>query len=223
VHSHLIPNIDDGAKSLEDSMNLISSFVEFGYKKLVTTPHIMSDYYRNNAQNIGAGKVLIQNEIKNLGLNIQFEAAAEYYLDGDFHEKIGKEKLLTFGDNYLLFELPFVSEPSMFNDTVFRLQTSGYKAILAHPERYSFWHKTKEKFEELYDRGVILQLNITSLSGTYGPEVKKIAEWLIDKEMIGLIGSDCHHTGHIQLLEDLRVNPYLHKLIEKGNLLNHKL
>jgi protein-tyrosine phosphatase len=224
VHSHLIPAIDDGSKSLEDSISLLKKFSEFGYKKVITTPHIMSDYYKNNPNNIGAGKEMVLNEIaKTEGLDIAFEAAAEYYLDGDFHEKIGKENLLTFGNKHILFELPFVSEPTIFNDATFKMQTNGYRPILAHPERYTFWHKNKEKYQEIFDKGVILQLNITSLSGTYGPGAKQVAEWLIDEEMIGLVGSDCHHEGHIALINDLRTNPYLHKVIEQGGLLNFSL
>ncbi|MGY6560824.1 MAG: tyrosine-protein phosphatase [Luteibaculaceae bacterium] len=224
VHSHLIPGIDDGAKTLADSMELLSNFNHFGYKKVITTPHIMSDYYKNNPVNIGAGKVLVKNEIElTQGLEMQFEAAAEYYLDGDFYEKIEKEPLLTFGDKHLLFEMPFVSEPNMLADAIFKLQTMGYKPILAHPERYSFWHRTKNKYEEMLDKGVILQLNITSLSGTYGPAVKATAEWLIEEKMIGLLGSDCHHVGHIRLMEEVRTNPHLHKVINQGELLNFTL
>jgi protein-tyrosine phosphatase len=164
----------------------------------------------------------VRAEIKKENLPIEIEAAAEYQLEPEFEEKLEKEKLLTFGDNYLLFELPFFSEPPSLSRAVFQMQTKGYKPVLAHVERYTFWHGNTEKVEELFDRGVILQLNINSLSGNYGPEVKKMAELCVDKGWIRLLGSDCHRTDHLTLLNETRKKPYLHKALNL-DLLNRKL
>lgn len=214
VHSHLIPAIDDGSNSLEESIEMLQKFSELGYKKVITTPHIMSDFYKNSAETILPGLELLRHEIARQGLKIEIEAAAEYQLEPEFETKLEKETLLTFGDNYLLFELPFFSEPPSLSRAVFQMQAKGYKPVLAHVERYSFWHNDPGKVEELIERGVIMQININSLSGHYGPEVKKFSEDCIDRGWVGFLGSDCHRIEHLVLLDETRKRPYFHKALQ---------
>lgn len=223
VHSHFIPGIDDGAQELSDSMDLLEGMIALGYKKVVTTPHVMSDYYRNSSETILEGRDLLRKTAEEKGLEIEIDAAAEYYLDAELMPKIKQKSLLTFGDQHVLFELPFMVEPPNLADVIFEMQLAGYKPVLAHPERYAFWHMSFEKYQEIHDKGVILQLNINSLTGHYSPDVKKISERLIEEEMIGLLGSDCHHMNHIGLLDHARRLPSLHRIIEQGGLLNQKL
>lgn len=223
VHSHLIPGIDDGAPDMEASLNLLAEFEALGYKKVITTPHVMSDYYRNTSEIILEGLDKVRKAKTERGLTIEIDAAAEYNLDADFLPKIEEKSLLTFGDNYVLFELPFIAEPSMTNDVIWRLQMQGYKPVLAHVERYGFWHQQWEKIESLKDRGVYIQLNINSLTGHYGPDVKKIAERLVDQNMVDLVGSDCHNLNHISLMQRARCKSHLHKVIQSEKLINKKL
>jgi protein-tyrosine phosphatase len=223
MHSHLIPGIDDGSKSMEESIELIRSFKEYGYQKLITTPHIMSDYYKNTPQIINDGLAKLREELDKQKIDIQIEAAAEYYLDFDFIDLIQKEKLLTFGKNYLLIEVSYLNEPDNIDAIIFELQTSGYNIILAHPERYPFWFNNFKRFETLKDKEVLFQININSLAGHYSPGAKKIAEKLIELGMVELIGSDCHHANHLKFLEDAICQPALHRLVDSGKLLNHTL
>lgn len=223
LHSHLIPGIDDGSKSMEDTLNMLRKFVDLGYSKVITTPHIMSDFYKNTPEIILNGLAELRNAIKTEGLPIKIEAAAEYYLDFHFDEEIEKGTVLTFGNNHVLFELSFTQEQPGVKNTVFNLITQGYKPILAHVERYPFYFNAWDKITEYKDRGVLLQLNINSLSGQYGPHVKKMAEQLIEKNLIDVVGSDCHHMGHLELMNSLRTNPYLKQILDKPNLLNHQL
>ena len=230
VHSHLIPGIDDGAKTMKDSLNLIRAFKEFGYKKLITTPHIMADQYRNTPEIISGGLEKVRMELKNQNLEMELDAAAEYYIDHEFLKLIEEKKLLSFGDiqsrqagKYVLVEISFFSEPPMLKEALFNLQIAGYKPVLAHAERYGFWHNSYEKFEDMKARGALLQLNIGSLPGYYSPETKKIAERLIDDGMYDLIGSDCHHLGHIELMKTCQTEEYLHKILSSGKLLNSTL
>ena len=223
LHSHLIPGIDDGSKSMDDSLNMLKRFSDLGYKKVITTPHVMIDYYKNNPEIILGGLEKVRKAIKDVGISIQIEAAAEYYLDLHFEELIEKKEVLTFGDNHVLFELSFSNEPPRVKEVIFSLVTNGYKPILAHVERYPFYFDQWDVIENFKERGCLLQLNINSLSGQYGPGVKKMAEALIDKDLIDVIGSDCHHFGHLELMEQMRTNPYLHKIANKTNLLNKAL
>lgn len=223
VHSHFIPGIDDGAKTIEDSIALITEFQNLGYQKVITTPHVMSDYYKNTPEIILSGLENVRKAARQAGLTIQIEAAAEYYLDPEFEKLVDAKNLLTFGNNYVLFEMPFLSAPHNLYQCVFKLQANGYKPVLAHPERYSFWLNDFDKYIDLKEKGVLLQLNINSLTGHYSPETKKLAEKFIDLQMIEFLGSDCHNMNHAALMRHARVQKYLHKLVDSGNLLNTSL
>ncbi len=223
MHSHFIPGIDDGAKTIEDSVEMISGMAELGYRKVITTPHIMSDYYKNTPEIILGGMENVKRALQKADVPIAMEAASEYYLDFDFERKLTEEKLLTFGKNYLLFEISYMNPPDNLFHVIFKMQTMGYKPILAHPERYNFWHTDFQKYEDFVDKGILLQMNINSLSGYYSMGTKLIAEKLIEKKMISFIGTDCHHSGHIKLMKDVVYEPYLKQLVESGMLLNHTL
>ncbi|MEQ8908483.1 MAG: CpsB/CapC family capsule biosynthesis tyrosine phosphatase [Vicingaceae bacterium] len=222
-HSHLIPAIDDGSKDMEDSLTMLRRFKEWRYQKVITTPHVMSDFYRNSPETILNGKEDVLKELQKQNIELEFEAAAEYYLDETLEAKIKAKELLTFGDNYVLFELPFISEPPNLASAIFEMQTNGYKPILAHPERYGFWYKDFENYHEMKNKGVHLQLNILSFIGHYSPETQKIAERLVDEGLVSFLGTDCHNQVHQELIEIARRKPYVHKLIESGKLLNHTL
>jgi len=223
MHSHFIPGIDDGAKTIHDSLELLRAMEDLGYQKVITTPHIMSDAYKNTPEIILGGLEKVREAAAKAGLKIKIDAAAEYYLDYDFERKLKEKNVLTFGDNYILFEMAFVNPPDNLYQFVFDMQTMGYKPILAHVERYGFWQHDYGKYEELASRGIILQMNINSVTGHYSAETKKAAQWLIDKDMISFVGSDCHHMGHIELIQKARTDKYLHKLLTSKRLLNATL
>lgn len=223
IHSHLIPNIDDGSKGIEDSVNMITKLHELGYNKLITTPHIMGDAYRNTPEIILGGLEKVRAALKENNIPVDISAAAEYYLDYDFERKLDNEKLLTFGKNYLLFEVSYMNPPDNLYHVIFKMQTLGYKPVLAHPERYNFWHTDFEKYESFIDKGVLLQLNLNSLTGYYSFATKKIAEQMIEKNMISFLGTDCHHTGHIELMKNVVYEKHLEQLLNSGKLLNKTL
>ncbi len=221
-HSHLIPGIDDGAKTIEDSIALVKKLYGLGYRKLITTPHIMSDYFRNTPAIIHAGLETVREAVKNENIPVEINAAAEYYLDDGFMHIIEQERLLTFGEKYLLFEISYINCPDNLKDMIFRMQVLGYKPVLAHPERYPFWFFKMDAYKELKDNGVLLQINVNSLSGYYGIEAKKTAEKLIDLELVDAIGTDMHHLNHADALLRNTKEKYFRKLLEL-NLLNKHL
>jgi tyrosine-protein phosphatase YwqE len=223
IHSHLIPGIDDGAKTIEDSIRLLQRFAELGFKKVITTPHVMSDFYRNTPDIILSGLDKLKNELAKQNLSITIEAAAEYYLDYELEKKIELKELLTLGGKYVLFELPFVTAPDNLYKVIFDMQTNGYIPILAHPERYSYWYRSFDTYYELKEKGVLFQLNTISLTGHYSPETKKIAERMIDENLIDFVGSDCHHLHHLEILNQARTLKHFHKVLESGKLKNSSL
>lgn len=224
MHSHFIPGIDDGAQNMEDSIRLIRGMKELGYTKVVTTPHTMSDYYKNTPEIILGGLEKVREELKKNNITIQLEAASEYYVDFEFGERLKRGELLTFSGKYILIEVSFLNPPDNLEAAIFNLIVAGYKPILAHPERYPYWHGNMEKYERIKDMGALLQLNILSLTQYYSKEVNKTAEKLVDMGMIDLLGTDMHHDKHLEAIRTrVLYEPYLHKLIESGKLLNSSL
>tara|TARA_B100001287_G_scaffold274688_1_gene280525 strand:+ start:4091 stop:4843 length:753 start_codon:yes stop_codon:yes gene_type:complete len=224
LHSHLIPGIDDGSPNMEVTLELLFKFKELGYSKVITTPHIMSDYYRNSPKIINKGLKAVRNSLRENNLNIEIEAAAEYNLEPAFEDLLKNEDLLTFGkEKYLLFELSFFNEPPRLNELIWSMKEKGYTPVLAHVERYGYWHNNYDKIEEIINRGVKLQLNIGSLTGSYGPEVRSFAERLVSDEVIEFVGSDCHHIHHLEMIQRARKLPFFHKLIQQDQILNNKL
>ncbi len=223
IHSHVIPGIDDGAQNLAQSLDLVRNFLELGFRKIITTPHIMVDYFRNTQETIHTGLDLLKQELEVQKLDIAIEAAAEYYFDEDFENKVERGDILTIGANYLLFEIPFSTYPLNLFETIEKIIAKGYVPLLAHPERYSYLHGSINNYRRLKDAGCFFQLNTISLSGYYGKPVQKVAEDLIDNMLINFIGSDMHHTKHAAALKQSLQLPYVYKLLTDYPLLNETL
>lgn len=223
VHSHLIPGIDDGSPTMEHTIEMLHYFSKLGYQKVITTPHVMIDYYKNTPEIILSGLKEVQKAIEETDdLDIKIEAAAEYYLDDYFMGLIEKRELLTFGDSHVLFELSFNAEPPNVKEAIFNLVTSNYKPVLAHVERYPYYGKKIDRVKDFKARGALIQMNINSLSGNYGPDVKKMAIQLIESGLVDVICSDCHRLEHLETMASLSNIKYLHQL-DPQQLLNVKL
>jgi protein-tyrosine phosphatase len=201
MHSHLIPNIDDGVKSVEESLEIIQFYHSLGYSKIITTPHVYQELYPNESADILRGRDVMRTAIEATQLDLKFEASAEYFLDAEFEKKLISNQLIPIAGKYLLIEFSFFAAPPNLEDYLFRIQTKGFIPIIAHPERYMFWGKKKD-YEELKDRGCLLQVNILSLTGYYGVEVRKKAMLMIKEDMIDLLGTDTHHLNHVANLKN---------------------
>jgi protein-tyrosine phosphatase len=223
IHSHLLPGLDDGVQSFEEAEAVILQFQKMGYKKLITTPHVMSDAYRNTNKTILDRRDELVQWLHSKSITIQIDAAAEYYLDEDLYKRLeNDDPLLTFGNKYLLFETNFMTEPMNLKEFIFLAITKGYRPVLAHPERYIYIQNNFEKAEDILSRGVLFQLNISSISGYYSKPAQHVAQKLIEKGWVHLLGSDCHHLQHAQLVEETRHAKYFQKAISLP-LLNNSL
>jgi protein-tyrosine phosphatase len=216
IHSHLLPGIDDGVKTFDEAWQIIQRFESQGYKKLITTPHIMNDFYRNTAIGIQTKKDELVDFLNEKKSSVQIEAAAEYYLDESLLRSVdNNENLMTFGQQrYLLFETNFLTEPYQLKDFIFKITTQRYRPVLAHPERYEYLNNQFDKLEDLRNRGVLFQLNILSLIGFYSLPIQKMAERLIDKGWVDFIGSDCHNDHYSILVEKAQRTKYFKKALE---------
>ena len=223
MHSHLLPGLDDGVSTLEEAEQIILNFIDLGYKHLITTPHVMSDAYRNTPESISLKLGELQAHLNAKNIAIRISAAAEYYLDENLFKMVETDQpLLTFGQRYLLFETNFITEPFNLKEFIFMATTRGYKLVLAHPERYLFLQNNLVKVQDLMDRGVLMQMNISSLTGYYSKQVRQMAFKLIDHGMIHWLGSDCHHLQHTQLIREARNSRYFRKALTLP-LLNNSL
>ena len=216
MHSHLIPGIDDGCKSIPESLELIKKFSELGFRKLITTPHIMSDAYRNTPEIIFSGLEELRNAAQREGLSIELDAAAEYYFDEEFSKLVKSKNLLCLSGKYVLFEVSYMNPPDNINEVIFNIRMAGYTPILAHPERYPFWYHRFDEYHKFKEAGVLFQLNTNSLAGYYGPDAKKIGEKMINENMIDFIGSDMHGMRHMAALERCIHEKYLWQLAASG-------
>ena len=203
MHSHLIPGIDDGAQTMEDSIALIKEFQVMGFQSIVTTPHIKSDYFPNDPAIITNGLNELRQALAQNGIQFPVHAAAEYYVDERFVEMLEAAPLLTIHNNEVLIEFSFMFEPMRLSDILFKIQTKGYKPVIAHPERYNYYHQKLQVFNEFKDRGCLLQLNALSLTGYYGRGVKETAERLLHDGLYDYCGSDMHHLRHAEGLKKM--------------------
>ena len=218
MHSHVLPGIDDGAQTPGESVVLVKKLMKLGIKKIIATPHIMADYYKNTPETIGNALMILKAELKKEEIDIEIEAAAEHYFDETFEARVENRKVMTMGDNYVLFEFSFISQPPNVFPVLQKMKDMGYKPILAHPERYTYMDI--EQLRIMRDWGCSFQLNTISLAGYYGKESKKIAENLIDNQMIDFISSDMHHLKHAQALQNALNTPYLEKVLFEHPLKN---
>ncbi len=224
IHSHLLPGIDDGASTIEETIMLINGMTEIGINKFITTPHIMLDVWKNTSEQISANLVETISELKNQNINNNIKAAAEYMIDSEFWELFKKESLLCLKDNLVLVEISYLNPPIQLYDILFELQVAGYQPVLAHPERYNFYHEaTLSHYKKLKKVGCLFQLNLLSTSGYYGERVAKTADLLLKNGLIDFVGSDVHHNRHLEFMSKkivLKNHEYLGPIFQNNFLFN---
>jgi protein-tyrosine phosphatase len=208
IHSHLLPGIDDGSPDVEQSVFLIKSLHELGFSKFICTPHIFKELYPNTPETISGALAAAKEALTIANVNVVISAAAEHMVDEMFEVKDG---LTVMPGNYILVEMSYLNETPNFEKVIFDLQIKGYRVILAHPERYNFYHQDPEKFHRYKEMDVLFQLNLLSTTGYYGKEVKRVADYLLDKQSYDFAGTDLHHTKHLDALT---------KTIKNGSLFN---
>ena len=201
IHSHLLPGIDDGARTFEDTLRLTQALQGFGVSQFITTPHIIQYVWDNTHNQILSNKETTVLELEKNKITIPFNAAAEYLMDDQFVQLFQSHELLTLKANYVLVEMSYINAPIQLYSILFDLQVAGYIPVLAHPERYLFYHNNFSEYEKLRRAGCLFQLNLLSVVGYYGAEITKIAEQLLQKGMYTYVGSDVHHDNHIASFE----------------------
>ena len=224
MHSHLLPALDDGLQTMEETVDFIGKLQQLGYSKLICTPHIISDLHPNSPQTILPRLEEVKRELAKHNIPVTLEAAAEYMVDMEFEDLVKSgDQLLTFGDNHILIEMSYIAPSPNIESVIFELCIKGYQPIIAHPERYNYYHQTFEKYQRLIDLGCVMQVNLLSLTGYYGKQVKVTAERLIKQKMIHFAGTDMHHDRHMDALNHLSTKKEFYDMMSGLELRNQTL
>lgn len=225
IHNHILPGIDDGSPDVETSIQLLEGLTELGFRNFICTPHILSDLHPNTPDTISSAYSILEPVAANRFPTLNLGFAAEYMVDFDFEKLIKPKSLLSFGrENYILIEMSYLVEAPNIRLVIFNLLTNGYSPILAHPERYAFYHHKFSLYEELHDAGCTFQVNLLSLAGYYGKGIRQVAEKLIKNELVNWLGTDLHHFNHLNALRRLASDKRALQMMGKiKNLMNPKI
>ena len=201
IHNHILPGIDDGAKTPEDSLKLLAGFKEFGITDLICTPHTMSDFYANTPDTILGAEQSLKSFLKENNQNdFNIRSSSEYMMDSGLVDLLENKQILPLKDNYVLVEMSYLQPPVNLREILFKIGNAGFTPVLAHPERYAFYHAKYDTYTEL--KSICkFQLNALSISGYYGPGIAKTALRLLAENMYDFIGTDTHHMRHIDNLK----------------------
>ncbi|RZL33006.1 MAG: histidinol phosphatase, partial [Pedobacter sp.] len=220
MHSHILPSIDDGAPDVFTALNYVKSLENLGFNRLICTPHIYKDLYPNSKESISAAQQILQKAMDENSVKLTLGAAAEYMLDQDF-DKDGE--LCSLENRYLLVEMSYLNESPNIFQTLFDIQIKGVQPILAHPERYTFYFKDKSRLKRFKEKGCLLQLNLLSILGYYGKDVKLLAEALLKENLYDFAGTDLHHDKHLATLTEAVHSGRLFELLGQYKFKNKEL
>ena len=209
IHSHILPNIDDGSRSIEETFNLIKEAKNVGFDAIVSTSHYMEGYYETDVPEREVWVKAIYENLQAKNIDTNLFLGNEIYMSDNIIKLLEERKASTINDtSYVLFELPLNVEPLNLYDAIYEMQQYKLVPILAHPERYSFVQKEPELIYDLVEKGVLMQANYGSIIGQYGTKAQMIVKKFFEGNMIHLLGSDVHRQNTIypkipQILSEL--------------------
>ncbi len=226
IHNHILPGIDDGAKNVEESIEMIKELSNIGMKRFIATPHIMQDYYPNNSEIISKSLDTLKEALLKQGVeNILIEVAAEHMIDSNFESLLERDEIMPLKTDHLLIEMSYLQPSINFKDSTDKIMSKGYFPILAHPERYVFLFNNGKRYSEYKKKGILFQMNLLSLGDFYGNEVKKNAFNLLENGQMDFLGSDVHNPNHIKALKEIKISEktlgYITPLVENSIQLFH--
>lgn len=197
-HSHILPNIDDGAKSIEETFNMIKEAESVGFNKILLTPHYIEGYYETDVAEREVWLNAISENLAIKSIKTDLYLANEIYISDNIMQLLENAKASTINNtSYVLFELPFDVEPENLYNLVYNLIANKLVPVLAHPERYSYVQKEPELVADLIEKGVLMQMNYGSIIGQYGKKAQFIAKKLLTHKMIHFLGTDAHRQNTI--------------------------
>lgn len=226
VHSHIIPKIDDGSSSFEESYEMLKKGAEAGFTDIIATSHYIEEYYETDSIKRHAVVEAMNKVIKENSLGVKLHTGSEIYITPNIVKLIKEKKASTLADGrYVLFELPMNSVVNYLSDVIFEIKANGLIPVIAHPERYSYVQKEPNLVVELVKNGVLFQANFASISGYYGGKAKKTLIKLLKANAIHFLGSDSHNSKKYEnISEDIKKIEKIipHSKLEELTLINPK-
>lgn len=223
IHCHIVPGIDDGSQEAHISVELIERMQSWGIKRIIATPHVTQDTFENTPQTITTAFENLKNELGVQNNDIKISHSAEYRIDEFFITQLELGNITPMPQNYLLVENSFIQEPWNIDQILFDLKVKGHKPILAHPERYHYYHRKPNRYAEIHNAGTLFQINLLSLSGYYGKDEKNTAIKLLENGQIDFIGTDLHNHRHADAIEEYLASKEYRRIHERLSLKNDSL
>lgn len=202
IHSHVLPRIDDGAQTYNDTQFLLESMHNLGFNTVITTPHTIKNVWDNNVETITNAFNQVALELPDWKKKLQLRFASEYFLDENLILLAQQTELLPLKNKTILIELSYLNPPIALYEYLFELQLKGYQLVLAHPERYNYFHSNKKEFAKLKKAGCLFQLNLLATVGYYGKNVAETADYLLKENLYDFVGSDIHHKNHVAAFQN---------------------
>lgn len=200
IHTHLIPNVDDGAKNVEITFNALEEAEKAGFTDIILTSHYMTDYYETPKDELVFWRENLQKILESKNKKIKLHSGMEIYISDQIDELMKQEKLLTLANSrYILMELPMNTTINYLDHVIYFLETVGLKLIIAHPERYKSVQENPELVEEYIQKGCLMQCNYGSILGNYGKQAKNTMKHLLKRNLVHFVATDCHKSGGIYL------------------------
>ena len=202
IHCHILPGIDDGAPDADYGAELVMRMSAWGLSRIIATPHVVGEVYENTPESISAALTRLQESMHAKGIPTTVQSAAEHRLDDLFSRNIIADTLISHPGKHVLIENSFMQEARDIDSIVIRLTNRGYIPIMAHPERFVYYHSANlKRYFELHRLGVRFQVNLLSIAGRYGSEPRHVAERLIEAGIVDFFGTDVHRHEHCDAIE----------------------
>lgn len=202
VHCHILPGVDHGSQSVEQSLQMLEAEMEMGINRVICTSHVTSETFENTPETLTNAYNILCDAVKEAGMDIELHASAEYRIDEYWEKQWEAGTILPMPGNFLLMENSFQQELLLLDELMFDLMVKGYKPILAHPERYGYYSRRRQRYEKLHRAGVKFQVNLLSLAGYFGTVARENAMWLVKHEMVDMLGTDMHNLEHAHVIQE---------------------
>lgn len=220
VHSHILPGVDHGSQSVDESLDMLKAQLDMGVNRVMCTSHVTAETFENTPESLTAAYNELKQAIEREDLPVEIYVSAEYRIDEYWTKEYEAGHLLPMPGNHILLENSFQQELIGIDDMMFDLQVKGYRPILAHPERYHYYHERRDRYKTLHSASVKFQVNLLSLAGYFGRGTRERALWLIDNNLCDMLGSDMHNMEHARIIMDYLTSKEWRKLCEKHDLPN---
>lgn len=224
IHCHILPGIDDGSPDASTSAELVERMKSWGIKRIIASPHVTMETFENTPATIKPALEALKAELANRGIDLDLSHSAEYRIDEFFTRQLNEGNIVPLPHNYLLVENSFIQEPWGLDQLLFDLKVKGYRPILAHPERYHYYHGHRDRYKNIHETGTMFQINLLSLAGYYGSAERNMANKLIENGLVDFIGTDLHNHRHADYIEQYLGSKDYRRLLASGlSVLNDTL